>query len=219
MHRGDNRGPDPTISHYGRAGHLRTGSARPWRNTPHLWGPSSPQHGKAGHRCTEARPYLWPPACLRPGPSYSCHISGLWCAPSCVPHRAYPRGLKKLQQDWEGKAFWLPHSLCWEPCVHGHSWRVDSSHSPARGCSKHGAEPWGPLASAVPEWGLVWHEGCWGRLKGRRRAGGCVVLRPRSLCGKEHRLNLCMPPTPAEPEIGTSVCLSGFLRYLIDLCC
>lgn len=105
--RGDNRGPDPTISHYSRAGHLRTGSARPRRNTPHLWGPSSPQHGKAGHRCTEARLYLWPPACLRAGPSYSCHVSGLWCAPSCVPHRAYPGGLKKLQQDWDSKAFWL----------------------------------------------------------------------------------------------------------------
>lgn len=53
----------------------------------------------------------------------------------------------------------------------------------------------------------------------RRWAGGCSTLHPRSLCGKKHRLNLCMPPSPAEPEIGNSPCLSGFLQHLIDLCC
>lgn len=35
-------------------------------------------------------------------------------------------------------------------------------------------------------------------------------LHPRCLCGKKHRLNLCVPPTPAEPEIGNSPVSVGF---------
>lgn len=59
--------------------------------------------------------------------------------------------------------------------------------------------------------------------KAETQAGGELGAASRSTLAhcvvKKYGLNLCVPPALAEPEIGTSVCLSGFLQYLIDLCC
>lgn len=85
---------------------LATGTQKQGRTSGHLLVcRQGPRTAAASQGCDvplanlglpQAPHLLWPLAAMRPGP------------PSCTPHRAYPRGLEKPQQGWEGKAFWLP---------------------------------------------------------------------------------------------------------------